>query len=254
MTEHEKLEAEIPALAAGRLPEPEATALAAHVATCASCSAVLAMAREIAALAEHPGVDDLRRYARGPKPPDAGAIEAHLTACASCSLEIAAWRKRTRRPRVVVLRAVLAVAAVVLIGLWLGPLLRRSAPARLSDEPPQSLVFSSALRSSTEEQVIDLEPGGDLLVRAEWESLEPLHEVGPLRLEIVAAGGPVWSVSLDADQVKNVLSAGTGVVAVVPAGTLENGSYEFRMLRLARPQEPPLVQERFRVQTAARHP
>lgn len=249
MTEHEKLQFEIPALAAGRLGEAEAQALEAHVATCESCRGVLATAREIAALSKHPDVPALRRHALGLDPLESASMESHLAGCASCSLEVAAWRRRPRRrARFAAFGAAAALAAALVLWLWLAPLQRRGPVLE-----PQVLVFSSALRDQGEQQVIDLEPGRDLLLRAEWETLEPASELGPLRLELRDGSSPVWSTTLDAARVTAALRAGSPVRAVVPAGTLGAGEYEFRMLR-SRPDELPLIQERFRVRLLAPRP
>jgi anti-sigma factor RsiW len=250
--DHESILAKIPALSAGRLSDPERREVEEHVSGCETCAGMLAMGREIASLSPHPGVMELHRFARSPRRETAASIESHLRTCASCALEVASWRRRRSRTR---LRRVGAAGGLLAAGLalWfmLGPARRPS-----SEQPPELLVAQSirltgALRAPEADRSVDFDPRRELALHVQWESLEPIAEVGALQLEIAAKNEPAtWSFTFDEERVVQVLRAGAEFTAVVPAGTLRSGTYELRLIRVTRPAEPPLIQGAFRMREA----
>ncbi len=137
--EHARIQADLPAFAAGRIEGEERRRLEEHVAFCERCSEMLTSLREIHAafqsrgeslLDPHPDGDEVRAFALGEKPADE-RIERHLQVCASCDLEARAWRSRpdaaragaSERPagiRSLPRRVPVPAAAGLLLGIALG--------------------------------------------------------------------------------------------------------------------------------------
>lgn len=98
-SDHERIQADLPAFAAGRIEGKERSFLEAHLAFCSSCSELLASMRMIhdafrergkALLSPHPSGEDVRSYALGEGSADPG-IARHVQVCARCDLEARTW-------------------------------------------------------------------------------------------------------------------------------------------------------------------
>src|SRR5262245_33057028 len=240
-SEHEDLQADLPAYAARRLEPARHHAIQGHVAACLECREAVAAFSAIAAgiartgdslFAPHPASAALRRLAQGEGAGDA-TLRRHIELCAACALEVDAWRQvamgvpsaRASRARGSLPRLALATAAGLLLGILLSWLYRGVPSATPPHAPPaasQPAPLSGDSLLDLGQPVLYVLPEahrGAEPTRADWE-LDPgdpwfgvafpiaipdgADGATPWRIEIRRIGGEVaWSTEMTVSRLRD---------------------------------------------------
>jgi hypothetical protein len=268
MSEHEHLQEDLAALAAGRLDGEPRRRLEEHLAQCEACAGILETARRIATVlasereaqpGAHPSVAALRSHAlgEGTAPPD---LLRHVETCARCDLEVAVWRRHPARPRTaapsrrIVTGKTLAWTAVPLAlaaGLVVGLVVPRLA-GRASEDvgaPVHVLNLGDAFRGGGAEAILRIGAGQRLAsISVFLEMMDPTAEVGPLEFTIRTGDGrPVWSTTCPARRVAEILEAGGVFGLQVPVAELGAGTHGITVVAPGR-SDVPLLERHFRVE------
>jgi putative zinc finger protein len=263
VSDHEDIQLELAAYAASRLEGETLRRVEEHLRECAGCGELVhsfrglagAMREDGALLFEpHPPGSELRRCARAGETGGPDGVARHLAVCAPCSLEVAALAAAgtggLRSPSSDVGRTPrwlpLAVASTAGLGAGLGlaVLLRiggspPAPPASFATDMPAGaessgvgpmLILPPSLRSEGTSVTYTLEPRQMFVVVACPAAVPDAAATADLfRYEIRnTAGRVVWSVTMNADEIRRHLAGGAeAVTLLVPSASVAPGRYEF---------------------------
>jgi len=270
LNEHEELQEDLPAYAAGRLEDAATERLEAHLRECEGCREMVDTLKEFAsALREggealfepHPAESTLKSYARGEVIAERGRIERHLEVCATCSLEAETWKRGGGAPSGTPLMAVggglhgwglvaLASAAGLVVGFGISELRKASPP------PPPVPVAQGPAAGELQAGPLLILPrilrGDEAPVRYQIDAKRALvviacpasipDEAAPgasFRYELRNAGGQVvWSRDMTATAIREHLDGvAEEVTLLAPTSSLAPGRYVFSLSSADRPDE-----------------
>ena len=271
---HRQLQEQLPDYLLSRLDETSAQQISTHLATCEECAEFVSAVEPFAAgmrdgdaslLEEHPESGKLTAYGVGEIEDADGSIEHHLHTCLSCRLEVNVWREQGQAPGfglparntpATVRRfkpyrfAAAAAVAGLLLGAGLSNLfLPGSAPGSDWTGAVGLTVLERPLRSEAASTKVQLESDQPYLPLAVAPKLPADVEPSDLfRFEIESEdGNSVWSHDLDANRIREMLTA-TGVVTfLVPSATFDEERYRLRFRRVGQ-DSAPLLEVPFEVQ------
>jgi len=269
LNEHEDLQEDLPAYAAGRLEGAVTERLEAHLRECEGCREMVDTLKEFAsALREggealfepHPAESALKSYARGEAIAEHGRIERHLAVCATCSLEVEAWKRGGSVASGTVLTRVggglpgwgfvaLATAAGLVVGFGIAELRRASppsppvvaqgpAPGELQAGP--LLILPRVLRGDEAKVRYRIDPKQALVVIVCPASIpdQAAPEASFRYAMRNASGQVVWARDMTAAAIREHLGGvAEEVTLLAPTSSLASGQYVFSLSSIDRPDE-----------------
>ena len=262
-TDHQKVQQEIAAYLAGRLPEEESATVRDHIAACESCADVVEAWTPVvhgfeiageALLEPHPGSLELLQYARGEITAD-DALKRHIETCPTCLLEVEGARAGSvvadMQPSTVVrsiqpMRYVaMALAAGLVLGVGLMTLVLD--PGAGFDGATQLYSLEETVRSTGDGMVLQVESDSRVLPMVLLPAIpDDASPEARFTFEILDEQGKTdWSANYTAAELNRYLEVSGVLTLMVP--NLPDGAYTMQLLAVADPSAGPLQEFRFQI-------